>query len=88
MLESCKKLEAALTHKGKSDIDGENLFTELSLVFTLVKDEQVVHVIDIPSAIQKRNMENIIPNAVIAFRILRQFQFRWYRMNANSQNLN
>ncbi|XP_055306523.1 uncharacterized protein LOC129570827 [Sitodiplosis mosellana] len=29
---SCKKLEIALTHDGKSDIDGDDLFVELSLV--------------------------------------------------------
>lgn len=70
LLESCKKLEAALTYEGNSDIDANELFTELAIVSTLVKKEKVVHVIDILNAIQSRNMANLVPNAVIALRIL------------------
>ncbi|XP_055302581.1 uncharacterized protein LOC129568556 [Sitodiplosis mosellana] len=68
--ESCKKLEIALTHDGKSDIDGDDLFVELSLVSTLVKQDNINHAIDILNSIQKRKMENLVPNAAIALRIL------------------
>ncbi|XP_055307248.1 uncharacterized protein LOC129571476, partial [Sitodiplosis mosellana] len=67
---SCKKLEIALTHDGKSDIDGDDLFVELSLVSSLVNQDNIIHAIDILNSIQKRKMENLVPNAVIALRIL------------------
>lgn len=70
LLESCKKLEIALTHEEKSDIDGEDLYTELAFVSTLVNNEKIVHAIDILNAIQKRDMANLVPNAVIALRIM------------------
>lgn len=70
LLESCKKLEAALSHEGKSDIDGDDLFAELVIVSALVEKHDIVHAIDILNAIQMQNMENLVPNAVIAFRIL------------------
>ncbi|XP_055299854.1 uncharacterized protein LOC129567225 [Sitodiplosis mosellana] len=44
---SCKKLEIALTHDGKSDIDGGDLFVELSLVSSLVNQDNIIHAIDI-----------------------------------------
>lgn len=70
LLKSCEMLEVALTHEGKSNIDGNDLFIQLATVSTLVKNENIVHVIDILNAIQSREMENLVPNAVIAFRIL------------------
>lgn len=70
LLKSCKNLEIALSHNGKSDIDGEDLFAELQVVFTLTKNEKTNHVIEILNTIQKQNMENIVPNAIIAFRIM------------------
>lgn len=39
LLQSCKRLESALSHNGSSDIDGDDLFTELSLVPSLVKSQ-------------------------------------------------
>lgn len=70
LLESCKKLQNALMHNGESDIDADDLFAELTLVSTLTLNENIVHVIDILNAIQNRGMENLVPNVVIAFRIL------------------
>lgn len=70
LLKACKNLETALSHNGKSDIDGDELLCELTLVSSLTKSEKIMHAIDILNAIQKRNMENAIPNVVIAFRIM------------------
>lgn len=70
LLQSCKKLEIALTHNGNSDIDGDDLFAELAVVSTLINNENIAHIIDVLNAIQKKNMQNIVPNFVIALRIL------------------
>lgn len=70
LLKSCKKLEIALTHNGNSDIDGDDLFAELAVVSTLINNENIAHIIDVLNAIQKKNMQNIVPNFVIALRIL------------------
>lgn len=70
LLKACKKLENALSHNGKSDIDGDDLFAELAVVSTLTNKDKIVHAIDILNAIQKQNMENLVPNVVIAFRIM------------------
>lgn len=48
----------------------EDLFHELSVVFSLVKNQKMDHALDILNKIQKRNMENIVPNVVIAMRIM------------------
>lgn len=70
LLQSCKKLEITLSHEGKSDIDGDELFAELTIVSTLVEKYEIIHAIDILNAIYTQNMENLVPNVVIAFRIL------------------
>lgn len=36
----------------------------------MVENDKIVHAIDILNAIQTRSMENLVPNVVIAFRIL------------------
>lgn len=69
MLRSCKELENALSFNGKFDIDSEELHSELIVVSSLVKDEKLVHIIDVLNIIQKYDMENVVPNVVIALRI-------------------
>lgn len=69
-MKACKRLEEALSYNEMSDIDGEDLFHELSIVHTLVKDQRIHHALDILNAIMKRNLENVLPNAVIALRIM------------------
>lgn len=69
LLKSCKQLESFLSHNGASDIDGDDLFHEFPVVATLVKKHNVVHAIDILNAINKDEIENLVPNIVIAFRI-------------------
>lgn len=70
LMKACKNLEEALSYNGISDIDGEDLFHELSIVHTLVKDQRIDHALDILNTIMKRDMKNVVPNAVIALRIM------------------
>lgn len=56
--------------EGKSDIDADEVFAELTIVSTLIEEYEIFHAIDILDAIYTQNMENLVPNAVIAFRIL------------------
>lgn len=42
----------------------------LTIVSTLVKNDKIVYVFDILNAIQMRNMEKLVPNIIIALRIL------------------
>lgn len=70
LLQSCKRLESALSHNGSSDIDGDDLFVELSLVPSLVKSQNINKIIDVLNTIMKSGMENLLPNAAIAYRIL------------------
>lgn len=65
LLVSCKNMEKALSHEGKSDIDADELF----IVSTLIEKYEIVHAIDILNATYTQNMENLVPNAVISFRI-------------------
>jgi hAT family C-terminal dimerisation region len=70
LLQSCKQLESALSHNGKSDVDGDELCTELSFLPNLVKSENITKVIDVLNTIKKKGMENLLPNVIIAYRIL------------------
>lgn len=58
-----------LSHEESSDIDGNDLFNELQIVATLVNEHRTNHVIDILNKILSLDMENLVPNAVIAYRI-------------------
>lgn len=54
-----------------SDIDANELFNELRIVGRLMKNNKpIVHVIDVLSLIAKNKLENLLPNVVIASRIL------------------
>lgn len=70
LLQSCKRLESALSHNGKSDVDGDELCTELSFLPNLVKSQNITKVIDVLNTIKKKGMENLLPNVIIAYRIL------------------
>ncbi|XP_055308991.1 uncharacterized protein LOC129572901 [Sitodiplosis mosellana] len=70
LLITCQNLKRALTQNGNSDIDGNDLFCELSAVSKLVENENITHTLDILNAILNHQMENLVPNVVIAYRIL------------------
>lgn len=69
LMKSCKHLESVLTHNGEKDIDGIDLFHEFPIIATIVENHNVSNVLDILNAIKKDEMENLLPNAVIAYRI-------------------
>lgn len=69
LLRSCKQLQTTLSNGELSDIDGEELFSEMTVVAELVKNRSFVRVIDILNGIKNNAMENLVPNAVIAYRI-------------------
>ncbi|KAL8548245.1 hypothetical protein ACS0TY_007532 [Phlomoides rotata] len=67
LLRSCKNLQSSYTHNGCSDIDGDDLFSELNfLKYVLPKETK--------SAIKVMNylkeMDGCFPNAYIAYKIL------------------
>lgn len=69
LLKSCKQLQTALSDGRMSDIDGDELFSEMTVVAELVKRRNLIRVIDILNGIKNNAMENLVPNAVIAYRI-------------------
>ena len=69
LLKSCKQLQTALSNGRMSDIDGDELFSEMTVVAELVKRRNLIRVIDILNGIKNNAMENLVPNAVIAYRI-------------------
>lgn len=70
MRNSCLQLASALQHNENSDIDGEDLFHELPIVVTLARSQNITHALDILNRIKENDMENLTPNAVIAYRIM------------------
>jgi len=67
LLESCKNLEKSLTHNGHSDIDGDDLFLELTILkYSLPKETKKA--IEVVNYLKK--MDGCFPNACIAYRIL------------------
>lgn len=70
LLKCCVNLEKFLSHNGNSDVDGHDLRHELLYVAAICKKIEVKHAIDVLNAIKSHDMENMLPNAVIAFRIL------------------
>lgn len=58
------------THNRNSDIDREDLFFEYPIVAKLVENQKIEHVIDILNIIKNNNMENLVPNMVVAYRIM------------------
>lgn len=52
-------------------IDANKFFNELRILGRLIKDNQpIVRVIDVLNLVSKSYLENLLPNAVIAHRIL------------------
>lgn len=71
LLISCKKLENGLKRGEVSDIDANELFNELRIVARLIRaNKPIGHVIDVLNLIAKNKLENLLPNTVIAYRIL------------------
>lgn len=70
LLKSCINLEKLLSRNGKSDIDGEELSHELLYVAALCRKVKVKHIVDVLNAIRSHEMEHMLPNAMIAYRIL------------------
>lgn len=68
--ESCMRLASALTHNQVADIDGHDLYLEFPVVAILVKNQNIRHAIDILNLIKTNKMENLVPNIVIAYRIM------------------
>ncbi|XP_075499871.1 uncharacterized protein LOC142538436 [Primulina tabacum] len=67
LLRSCKNLEISLTHKGCSDINGDNLFSELAFLrCSLLRKAKSA--IDVVNYLKK--MDECFPNAHIAYKIL------------------
>lgn len=70
LLPMCMKLEQALSHNGKSDIDGNELCSELRIVGKMLKENSIEQIIDVINLIVKKQLETILPNTLIAYRIL------------------
>ncbi|XP_075486429.1 uncharacterized protein LOC142526039 [Primulina tabacum] len=66
-LRSCKNLENSLTHKGCSDINGDDLFSELTFLRCSLPREAKL-VIDVVNYLKK--MDGCFRNAHIAYKIL------------------
>lgn len=66
---SCKKLELALSHNDDVDINGDDLFHEFPVVYSLIKQYGVSNALDVLNTIKKAGLENLVPNMVIAYRI-------------------
>ncbi|XP_055308009.1 uncharacterized protein LOC129572116 [Sitodiplosis mosellana] len=70
LITHCKLLKETLTHNNESDIDAEELCNELRIVGKIMESHQIEHTIDILNEIAKKRLENSLPNAVIAYKIL------------------
>lgn len=66
----CNNFQTALTHNGNSDIDANELCNELRIVGNIMEGCKIGHTIDILNKIAEKRLENSLPNAVIAYRIL------------------
>lgn len=68
-MKACKTLEDALSHNGKSDIDGDDLFAELTIIPTVTGGKNA-NAMDLLNGIFKQDLENLMRNTVIALRIM------------------
>lgn len=66
----CLNLEKALTNDGQSDIDGNELYNELRIVGKILKENSIKNIIDVINLISKKQLETVLPNTMIAYRIL------------------
>lgn len=70
LLKHCEKLENVLTKGGHADIDAKELCNELAFVATIIKNYDVRKPLDVLNTISKLEMTNLLPNTVVAYRIL------------------
>lgn len=63
----CENLEKVLYLNDKSDIDAIDLVDELRIIKTLIAGKNPKHVIEILNIVNEANLENLLPNAVIAY---------------------
>lgn len=70
LLRLCTDFERALKWNEQSDVDGNELCNELRIVGKMVMENEISHIIDILNLIAKKRLENVLPNCVIAYRIL------------------
>lgn len=66
----CMDLKKALSQGGQSDIDGNALFNELRIVGKMLKENSIKNIIDVINLIVNKRLETVLPNAIIAYRIL------------------
>ena len=59
-----------MTVNGKSDIDSDDLYNELKTLGNIAKETKINNVIDILNLISKMDLLEVLPNAVIAYKIL------------------
>lgn len=59
-----------LQNVGQSDIDGNELSNELRSVGKMLKENIIKHIIDVINLIVKKQLETVLPNTLIAYRIL------------------
>lgn len=69
LMKSCKTLENSLEHIGNSDLNAGELHNELFIIANMIEKYEIEHPIDILNTIKKLDVENSVPNAVIAYRI-------------------
>lgn len=70
LLESCVRLQNVLTKDGRFDINAKELCNELAFVGTIIKKHDARKPLDVLNTITKYKMENLLPNVVVAYRIL------------------
>ncbi|XP_042466060.1 zinc finger MYM-type protein 1-like [Zingiber officinale] len=67
LLRSCKNLESSLAHNGYSDVNGDDLFSELTFLKCSLPEESK-SAIDVLDYLKK--MDGCFPNAHVAYKIL------------------
>lgn len=70
LMQSCIQFENLLRHNERPDIHGKDLFDELQIVAKFPKERKIDHVLDILNELRSIDMEKLVPNAAIAYRIL------------------
>lgn len=67
----CMKLEKALRQDDSSDIDGDELHNELRIVGKMLKENpEYTSPLDVLNLIVKKQHQSVLPNTMIAYRIL------------------
>lgn len=66
----CSYFESELRQNDQSDVNGDELCNELRILSKMIKENPVSRIIDILNLIAQKRLENLLPNAVIAYRVL------------------